>query len=240
MRKWDDSIEDVVAVFKPLSLPSSSVAELEVDHNDENAISKRRRTSITSADETSIRASTSTSLSPATARPQTPQTLTHDQLRTLDPQLAPYPFEGHKQWKELTSLITQKTLDTVLGVDAMGDSRADALMSSKTDELIASRSNAGRATIDSARTVWGKPRESSDGNIRESNAIPESTEDVSHDKNELDESQSGVPAEAGSISDDQPTERILSFPVFDLKRSWREGASGEELSTNSRDKSWVG
>ena len=35
------------------------------------------------------------------------------------------------------------------------------------------------------------------------------------------------------------TDKVLQFPIFDLKRSWRPGAEGEELSRDSRDKNWV-
>lgn len=34
-------------------------------------------------------------------------------------------------------------------------------------------------------------------------------------------------------------ERKLKFPVFDIKRSWRDGAVGEEITRYSRDKSWL-
>jgi A1 cistron-splicing factor AAR2 len=34
-------------------------------------------------------------------------------------------------------------------------------------------------------------------------------------------------------------EELLQFVKFDLRRSWQEGSTGEELSRNARDKSWL-
>lgn len=36
-----------------------------------------------------------------------------------------------------------------------------------------------------------------------------------------------------------PTEGHLSYAPFDLRRSWRKGAVGEEVTTYSKDKSWL-
>lgn len=38
---------------------------------------------------------------------------------------------------------------------------------------------------------------------------------------------------------DKANEQRLQFPVFDLKRSWAEGASGDARTCWSRDKSWL-
>jgi A1 cistron-splicing factor AAR2 len=42
--------------------------------------------------------------------------------------------------------------------------------------------------------------------------------------------------EDGNDESDGEDDEVLNFADFDLKRSWREGATGEELSKDSRDK----
>lgn len=41
------------------------------------------------------------------------------------------------------------------------------------------------------------------------------------------------------VQQDEQQEGQLSYALFDLKRSWRKGAVGEEVTTYSRDKSWL-
>jgi len=130
-----------------------------------------------------------------------------DYLKSLDPKLAPYPFDKVEEWKRLTSFVTDKTLETVLGKDGQGDARCDALMASLADE---SEGNSTQAS--EKKQFWGKPRpaeEVSDADMQ----------DVSRKDGKRD--------------------RLLRFPAFNLKRSWRPGATGEQLSRDSRDKSWV-
>lgn len=51
------------------------------------------------------------------------------------------------------------------------------------------------------------------------------------------------PTETGHERSDAPlsyqTERLLRFVPVDVKKSWRQGATGEELTRDSRDKTWV-
>lgn len=129
--------------------------------------------------------------------------ISRDYLKTLDRNLAPYPFAVIEEWRSLTNFITKTTLSSVLGFDAAGDARCDALMASLADEM----EGEAAQSLTSKKMIWGKPR-------------PEQQKQAS----------------------DTPTienEKVLRFPVFDLKRSWKPGASGEELSRDSRDKSWV-
>jgi len=97
-------------------------------------------------------------------------TLSDDHLKSLDKELAPYPFEGMDTWKSLTGFINDDILDYVIS-----DGRVDGMTQVEGEE------------------------------------------------------------EAGSF--DQG--KRLRFPQFDLKRSWREGAVGEEITRYSRDKSWL-
>jgi A1 cistron-splicing factor AAR2 len=130
-----------------------------------------------------------------------------DYLKSLDPKLAPYPFDKVDEWKRLTSFITDKTLETVLGKDGQGDARCDALMASLADE---SEGNSTQAS--EKKQFWGKPRPAEE-------VVDADMQDVSKKEGKRD--------------------RLLRFPVFNLKRSWRPGATGEQLSRDSRDKSWV-
>lgn len=51
----------------------------------------------------------------------------------------------------------------------------------------------------------------------------------------------GREGEEGVVEEeeDEERDRFLGFPVFDLKRSWKSGATGEEITRDSRDKSWL-
>lgn len=146
-------------------------------------------------------------------------------LKTLDPKLAPYPFDKQAQWKRLTSLITSHTLQQVLGNDNNGDSRCDSLMSSLADEKEAAP---GAGSTGRPRSQWGKERQI----------------------NELDEMDRTANGSAGTRQEEEKEgdwqedvskgkERCMRFATFDLKRSWKEGAVGEEITRDSRDKSWV-
>lgn len=150
--------------------------------------------------------------------------ISQDYLKTLDPKLAPYPFEKQTEWKRLTSLITSNTLNTVLGFDGNGDSRCDSLMSSLADEFEGIPSSSS-SKIDKPKSQWGKERQI----------------------NELDEMDrvNNPDYKNGKENDWQEDvkkgkEKCMRFANFNLKRSWRIGALGEEITKNSRDKSWVG
>lgn len=144
--------------------------------------------------------------------------ISQDYLKTLDPKLAPYPFEKQAEWKRLTSLITSHTLNTVLGTDSNGDSRCDSLMSSLADEF---EGTSYSLQQQAQKSQWGKERKI--------NEIDE-MDKVNTDENERKDWQEDVK---------KGRERCMRFANFDLKRSWRSGALGEEITRDSRDKSWV-
>jgi A1 cistron-splicing factor AAR2 len=124
--------------------------------------------------------------------------VSRDHLKSLDPELAPYPFDHLETWRSLTGFVDDRCLARVIGFDDRGDAYVNAVMPSSTDEKELARA--------SERRTWGKRRE----------------EDVEMDRD---------PDKTGEADDD-----VLNFAEFDLKRSWREGATGEELSNESRDK----
>ena len=105
--------------------------------------------------------------------------ISDDHLKTLDAELAPYPFEGLDRWKALTRHISQDVVQTVLG-----------------------------------------PSERVDGMMQ-----AEGEEDV----------EDGKECRARSATGHQ----TMRFPQFRLKRSWRDGAIGEEVTRYARDKSWL-
>ncbi|WRT66488.1 uncharacterized protein IL334_003447 [Kwoniella shivajii] len=113
--------------------------------------------------------------------------ITDDKLRSIDVELAPYPFDHHPQWKSLTSCITQETVDTVLGEDGKRIGRVDGM----------------------------------------TNVIGEE-EDSKEMKIELTNLPSKYKSQDG-----------LNFVRFNLRRSWRSGAIGEEVTKFSKDKSWL-
>jgi len=106
--------------------------------------------------------------------PSEGEVISDDHLKTLDNELAPYPFDGLEGWNALTSHISGDVVKDVLGASG----RVDGIMQAdgEEDEV-------------SSKVVDG--------------------------------------------------ERVMRFPVYRLKRSWRDGAVGEEVTRYARDKSWL-
>ena len=111
-----------------------------------------------------------------------------DHLKTLDPELAPYPFDGSHKWTALTNKVNQMVLDEVIGTDGRVDGMM--LVDGEEDEL---------SELNKAKRTDGRP----------------------------------------VLDPDQLDTKRLRFPKFDLKRSWKSGAVGDEVTRFSRDKSWL-
>lgn len=101
-------------------------------------------------------------------------------------------------------------------------------MSSLADEKEAALGQDGSSSAEAQaeRSQWGKERQINeidemDRSIAESNGEP-----VESDTAWQEDVKKGK-------------ERCMHFASFDLKRSWRAGAVGEEITRDSRDKSWV-
>jgi A1 cistron-splicing factor AAR2 len=112
------------------------------------------------------------SLTDADSGAPQPTSLERDHLRSLDAELAPYPFARLATWKDLTNAITPADVHRVTR-----NGLVDSLM--------------------------------------ESSADGEHGQDLNEDAAQL------------------------NFPAFDIKRSWRTGAVGEEITRFSRDLSWL-
>lgn len=110
-----------------------------------------------------------------------------DYLQSLDSMLAPYPFGGWEDWKNLTGEINQEMLDRIIGAH-------------------------GR--IDGLAMVEGQEEE----------------KDLVEALKKMQTSSDTAVEEEGGV---------LRFTQFNLKRSWRSGAVGEEVTKWSRDKSWL-
>jgi len=104
--------------------------------------------------------------------------ISDDHLKSLDKELAPYPFEGLELWKALTEHIDQQTLDTVVPHHRMNG----------------------------MTSVIGEEAEKGETDLK------------------LDVHRDGDG---------------MRFAQFRLKRSWRDGAVGEEVTRYSKDKSWL-
>ncbi len=102
--------------------------------------------------------------------------ISDDHLKTLDKELAPYPFEGLERWRCLCGHVDQEMVHEVFGPSG----RVDGM-------------NPAEGEVD----------------------------------------------EKGSKSKPLEGERTMRFPVFNLKRSWRDGAIGEEITRYAKDKSWL-
>ncbi|WVN88417.1 uncharacterized protein L203_103626 [Cryptococcus depauperatus CBS 7841] len=121
--------------------------------------------------------------------PADASTISDESLKTLDKELAPYPFQGVDAWKALISYLTPSVLSSVLGADG----RVDGMM-----------------------PVSGQDEDSLAKDMRD----------------KLDEMKKKSEIQEAGY-------KTLKFARFDLKRSWREGAVGEEVTRFSRDKSWL-
>lgn len=103
--------------------------------------------------------------------------ISEDHLKSLDAELAPFPFKTLEGWKSLTSCITRDTLDTVLrGMDVL-----DGLVPVLGEEM-------GKGDDLEKASSEGKG---------------------------------------------------IQFTPFRLRRSWRDGAVGGEVTRYSKDKSWL-
>ncbi|WVQ99588.1 hypothetical protein IAU59_006724 [Kwoniella sp. CBS 9459] len=127
--------------------------------------------------------------------------ISDDHLRTLDKEMAPYPFSGLESWKHLTEYITPDVLGDVLGQDGL---------------------------VDGMTSVEGEEEDS----------------DSKEMKNEMStlsnqpQPQGQTPGQGQGQGYDR-TGKKMKFVRFGLKRSWRDGAVGEEVTRFSRDKSWL-
>ncbi|WVQ72384.1 hypothetical protein IAR50_001936 [Cryptococcus sp. DSM 104548] len=110
-------------------------------------------------------------------------------LKSLDVELAPYPFDGIKAWKALTSEITPSIVSIVI---AAGEINGLTPVLDQDDETL-------------------------------SKEMKEKLEEM----------------EMRSRLEEEGNTDNLAFVRFNLKRSWREGAVGEEVTRYSRDKSWL-
>ncbi|WWC94316.1 hypothetical protein V866_001158 [Kwoniella sp. B9012] len=110
-----------------------------------------------------------------------------DRLKSLDGEMAPYPFDHLERWKSLTSHITEETIIQVVGGN---DKVLSGLIEVEGEE---------EDSIDRRKGITSKGDEDSTGG--------------NGDK--------------------------LNFVRFNLKKSWRDGAIGEEVTRYSKDKSWL-
>jgi A1 cistron-splicing factor AAR2 len=214
VRKYDPAAEQVEGVDAFMS-ETSEQAESSAGLG--GTTSKRLKASSGNSVPTSL-------ASPHTISSVEDTIISPEYLKTLDSRLAPYPFDKQAEWKRLTSLISQETVIQVLGVDSNGDCRCDSLMSSLADE------KEGAAST-SRRSQWGKER-----SVNELNEMARADTVTSSDAIDQDEK-----IDEGTLLEEvsKGKERCMRFASFDLKRSWRDGAMGEEITRNSRDKSWV-
>ncbi|KAK6909958.1 hypothetical protein I204_04875 [Kwoniella mangroviensis CBS 8886] len=113
--------------------------------------------------------------------------ISDDRLKSLDGEMAPYPFDHLERWKSLTSHITEETIIQVIG----GNNRV----------------------INGLIEVEGEEEDSVDRRKGNTNQGDENSTGGNGDK--------------------------LNFVRFNLKKSWRDGAIGEEVTRYSKDKSWL-
>ncbi|WWD03108.1 hypothetical protein V865_001155 [Kwoniella europaea PYCC6329] len=113
--------------------------------------------------------------------------ISDDRLKSLDGEMAPYPFDHLERWKSLTSHITEETIIQMIG-----------------------RNN---RVINGLIEVEGEEDDSIDRR-----------KGITNKENENNTGENGDK---------------LNFVRFNLKKSWRDGAIGEEVTRYSIDKSWL-
>lgn len=104
--------------------------------------------------------------------------MSDDHLKTLDKELAPYPFDGLPQWKALINQINANLLEKIIPGHQ----------------------------VDGISTVIGEEAER---------------------------------GESGLNADTKREGEGMRFTQFRLKRSWKDGAIGQEVTRYSQDKSWL-
>jgi A1 cistron-splicing factor AAR2 len=141
--------------------------------------------------------------------------------------MAAYPWDGFPRWSGLTNLITREVLSGVLG-----NGRVDAMTPVEGEVDEAARKGADRFTVPQTQT-----------GITEAVPPPATTEAGGARGGESGNPAAGTgsaPASAlASLASASAEERAMRFAQFELKRSWAEGAVGEEVTKWSRDKSWL-
>lgn len=153
-----------------------------------------------------------------TSKANEPGTIvSRDYLKSIDRRLAPYPLDRWTEWKGLTSMIDDVCLGRVIGFDERGDARVEGIMS----DLVERSTQPVGVPRTSKSKVWTRKGKGSETGMD----VEEPTGDV--DAREVEE------------NDGDDSEALLRFCSFDLKRSWRRGAIGEEVTKWSQDKGWL-
>lgn len=143
------------------------------------------------------------------------------ELRALDPQLAPYPFASLETWKSLSAPISTAVLEEVL--ESVGG-RVDSMtpVEGEKDELEAvmvRKRPRGKEDV-GRREGEKKDEEKGDGADQREDALPKS------------------PAVSeGQVVKHTPNTDSIRLPLFDLRRSWPDGAKGDDVTRWSQDKS---
>ncbi|WVF71280.1 hypothetical protein IAT40_006083 [Kwoniella sp. CBS 6097] len=135
---------------------------------------------------------------------QSGSVISDDHLRTLDKEMAPYPFTGLEGWKSLTGYITPDILESVIGENGL---------------------------VDGMTSVEGEEDDSDSKEMQnEMSTLSSSSNQTLRQAQGRGRGQDSAGAGAG---------KKMRFVRFGLKRSWRDGAIGEEVTRFSRDKSWL-
>ena len=136
--------------------------------------------------------------------------ISDDHLRTLDPELAAYDFTQLPLWRRLVGALTPDIIVEVLG----SDGRADGLMQVDGEDEMAELSD-----------------------LRKAASVAGTSSSVQGVDAEHEGPSSAPPTRIDEMAKGQSDK--MHFPTFNLQRSWRKGAVGEEVTRYARDKSWL-
>lgn len=134
------------------------------------------------------------------------EVISREVLKTVDKELAPYPYELWPSWKPLFEGLTKEGIERVLGPggEGLGSWDIDGFEVGEAEELT------GGQDASSSLAAERVLRHRAEREGKEYDA----------------ERSKGV-------------EKASKWAQFDLRKSWREGAVGEEVSLFARDKSWL-
>lgn len=138
--------------------------------------------------------------------------VSREMLQTLDHELAPYPFDLWEGWKSLFQGVGEAAVQAIFG-------RAD-------------RDGKGGWTVDGLDVGAGE-EEGEEGEVR----TLEGERVMRHRAERQGGTVKGPPPP--SVVGREVGASGPRWARFDLRKSWRAGAEGEEVTTFTRDKSWL-
>ncbi|KAG0245463.1 a1-alpha2 repression [Actinomortierella wolfii] len=161
-------------------------------------------------------------------------------IREFEPSLGAYPLvppdTTYPMWLKLADKINQHTLNTIFLADGFVDAHDDHLQ----EELARAKKLIQREQESEAKKAEeaGTCTRDMDTIMEESDEdVDQTSSNVKQDANTDVEGTTEVTTEEATEAEQKPIQ--VSFTPINLKKSFRKGAVGEEVTRYSLDKSWL-